>query len=869
MAAHDGASSSSSSSSIPNTFDVFLSFRGEDTRNNFTVFLHKALITEGINAFMDSENLWGGEEIGPAVLQAIGRSKISIPIFSIGYADSKWCLLELAEIVQCHKSEGQIILPIFFDVDPTDVRHQTKSFIQSFKNHKDKFDDRTIEGWKKAMTMATERTGYELKQVNGNLLKLVDKVVDRALSELDCGRMGDIKYPIGLHDHVENLSLLLNAGSNDDVQFVGICGIGGIGKTTIAKAFYNNNYNRFISSCFLANIREEASGLKGLVPLQEQLLHIVSKKRVNGQVWNVHRGQQLIKERLQVENVLLILDDVDCISQLNALAIESNSFGRGSIIIITCRDEHILKVAKVDEGKIYWPKELDTNRSLQLFSLHAFSSDQPPEDYKQLSNDVLHLAGGLPLTLEVLGSYLCDIREKDVWQSVLRKLKRIPNNAVNKKLKISYDSLEDDEKSIFLDAACFFIGWRKEILISLWEACGFEPISTIKKLTQRSLLKFIANLRNSYDELRMHDQIQAMGRSIIYEENLMEPGKRSRLWHHDEILDVLKEHKETQSIEGILPPSNKLCWNVCLHMKDFEMMSKIRFLYLNGAHLEGDFPHLPSSLSWFSWWRCPSEIIPDISYLKRLVYMNLSNSRIRQAWTNNPQDEGQCFQKLKVLRLRFCDHLSVSPDFSWFPHLETLDLGCCKNMVNLHQTIGDLKSLVKLYLDDTEIEELPNSICQLTNLQFLNLSSCSSLQNLPKSIGDLRSLVTLSLDGTKIQELPNSICGLSSLQSLTLVCCKSLKKLPESIGDLKSLVTFSLDWTQIEELPSSICRLSSLQYLTLNWCSSLENLPESIDNLKSLVEFSIHGTKIKKLPIGVGLLEKLESSYIGWKSKNI
>ncbi|XP_042499827.1 disease resistance protein L6-like [Macadamia integrifolia] len=559
MAAYDGASSSSGLFA----YDVFLNFRGEETRNNFTGFLHKALKREGINVFMDNEELGGGEEIRSALLEAIQGSKISITIFSKGYADSKWCLLELVEIVRCHKFDGQIILPIFLDVEPTDVRHQTESFEGPFQKHNEKHDAQTIEGWKKSLTVVGQLKGYELKQVNGNQSELVGLVVDWALSKLSSNSLGDIKNPVGLDTRVEDLLSLLNVGSND-VQFVGICGIGGIGKTTIAKALYNRIFKCFHKSCFLANVREEAVEPNGLVSLQEKLIYNVSKNKVDCKICNVYRGQQLIKERLQGERVLLILDDVDCHSQLNALTIDFNLFGLGTRIVITSRDELLLKVAKVDEDKIYWPKELDNKQSLQLFSLHAFARDKPAEDYKQLSHDVLHFAGGLPLTLEVLGSYLFDIREKEVWQCTLEKLEKNPNKEVYEKLKISYDNLEDDEQSMFLDAACFFVGWRKEAVILIWKACGFDPISAIKKLTQRSLLKFTnrggsnSDINDSYDELRMHDQIQAMGRAIVFKENRMEPSKRSRLWSRDDIMEVLEEHKGSQMIEGILLASNRL-----------------------------------------------------------------------------------------------------------------------------------------------------------------------------------------------------------------------------------------------------------------------------------------------------------------------
>ncbi|XP_042477142.1 disease resistance protein L6-like isoform X2 [Macadamia integrifolia] len=213
MAAFDIEASSSSSGSF--TYDVFLNFRGEETRNNFTGFLHNAMKREGINVFIDSEGLWGGEEIKSALLQAIKQSKISIPVFSEGYADSKWCLMELVEIVRCHTSNGQKILPIFLDVDPRDVRNQKGSFEESFQKHNGKFDAQTIKSWREALSVVGGLSGYHLKQVNMNQPELVKLVVDWALSELSSNCLAEVKNPIGCE--IDDLGL-----ENGDmgVQFI-------------------------------------------------------------------------------------------------------------------------------------------------------------------------------------------------------------------------------------------------------------------------------------------------------------------------------------------------------------------------------------------------------------------------------------------------------------------------------------------------------------------------------------------------------------------------------------------------------------------------------------------------------------------------
>jgi hypothetical protein len=127
----------SSSSSVPR-WDVFLSFRGEDTRKTFTAHLCAALRQKGIHTFMD-DRLRSGLEISPALVKAIEESQISIIVLSKSYASSRWCLDELIKILECRETGGQQVLPLFYDVDPLEVRHQTNSVGEGFAKLEKRF----------------------------------------------------------------------------------------------------------------------------------------------------------------------------------------------------------------------------------------------------------------------------------------------------------------------------------------------------------------------------------------------------------------------------------------------------------------------------------------------------------------------------------------------------------------------------------------------------------------------------------------------------------------------------------------------------------------------------------------------------------
>ncbi|RVW60087.1 TMV resistance protein N [Vitis vinifera] len=142
MASTSTQMESDSSPSTPRcTYDVFLSFRGEDTRNNFTDHLYTDLAQKGITTFKDDQ-LRRGENIAPELLKAIEESRYSIVVFSKTYADSKWCLDELAKIMECRQEYGQIVLPIFYHVDPSDVRKQTGSFEEAFTKYEENWKNK-------------------------------------------------------------------------------------------------------------------------------------------------------------------------------------------------------------------------------------------------------------------------------------------------------------------------------------------------------------------------------------------------------------------------------------------------------------------------------------------------------------------------------------------------------------------------------------------------------------------------------------------------------------------------------------------------------------------------------------------------------
>lgn len=156
---------SSSSSSIVDyqeKYDVFISFRGVDTRESFTSHLYAALCRKKIATYIDYK-LERGDEISPALLKAIEESKLSIVIFSENYASSSWCLDELVHILECKKRHGQFVVPVFYGIDPSHVRKQKGSYEVAFAELEERFKDNLnkVEKWKGALKAAANLSGWD------------------------------------------------------------------------------------------------------------------------------------------------------------------------------------------------------------------------------------------------------------------------------------------------------------------------------------------------------------------------------------------------------------------------------------------------------------------------------------------------------------------------------------------------------------------------------------------------------------------------------------------------------------------------------------------------------------------------------------
>ncbi|BBH08862.1 Putative disease resistance TIR-NBS-LRR class protein [Prunus dulcis] len=648
----------------------------------------------------DDPDLERGTDINPELLTVIEQSRFAIIVLSTNYATSSWCLRELTHIVQSMK-EKERIFPIFYDVDPSDVRHQRGSYGAALVNHERNCEEEREEvlEWRNALKKVANLAGWNSKDYRYDtelIKKIVDAVWDKAHPSFSLLDSSEIL--VGLDIKLKEIDLLLDRNAND-VRFVGIWGMGGMGKTTLARLVYETISHNFEGSSFLANVRE-VYATHGPVPLQKQLLSNILREK-NIQVYNAHSGFTMIKRCLCNKKVLLILDDVDQSDQLEMLIREKDCFGLGSRIIITTRDVRLL----VEHGieKVYEVMRLSQDEALYLFSRKAFRKDDLEEDYLELSKNFINYAGGLPLALKTLGSFLYK-RSRDEWKSALDKLTQAPDRKIFQILKISYDGLEEMQKKIFLDVACFHKSYDKEEVIEILDSCGFVGTRiVIHVLIEKSLL-FISNTH-----LSIHDLIQEMAWEIVRQESFDEPGGRSRLWLHSDIVHVLTNNTGTEAIEGIvlcLREFEAAHWNP----EAFTKMCKLKLLKINNLSLSLGPKYLPNSLRFLEWSWYPSKCLPPSFQPNELAQLSLQHSKIDHLWNGI-----KYMVKLKSIDLSYSENLTRTPDFTEFFEA-FFNFTAVEQMPS--SNIHSMASLKELDMSGISMRDPPSSLVPVKNIEL-------------------------------------------------------------------------------------------------------------------------------------------------------
>jgi len=320
-------------------------------------------------------------------------------------------------------------------------------------------------------------------------------------------------YEVALEDKANIINGLFQKES-----IVALIGMGGIGKTTLSKKMYHLFHNQYDKSSFLEDVKS-----KDINNVIKQLLHDLCDKTLCKDEDLNKEDLDQIKKCMISKKVLVVVDDVGKTENLEVLLQllidkDATNVDCKSKILINCQNWQILKYHVRESARMDMAC-LEEEQARELFMFHTFKhANHVTNDLKNISMEIIKACGGLPLSLEILGCYLCDICDLEIWKDALRELKggrNITGDSNNhilwNSLRISYDDLDEEHKDMFLDIACFFIGFKKSTICRVYQNAdgSSSPMFILQNLKDKSLIKWTKD-----GSLYMHEQLRDMGRNI-------------------------------------------------------------------------------------------------------------------------------------------------------------------------------------------------------------------------------------------------------------------------------------------------------------------------------------------------------------------
>ncbi|CAN1264362.1 Disease resistance protein L6 [Linum perenne] len=831
------APSSSSKYSLPVEYEVFLSFRGPDVRTTFADVLYKFLDRFKIRTFLDDEELRKGEKIAPSLTEAIKESKVYIPILSQGYASSKWCLQELALMVKwCKQGDDRIILPIFYMMEPRNVRHQEGSYKEAFRLHSKKYDAETIKEWKEALKEVGEMKGWSVKE-SDKQGDIIEKVYSKVWSHLLRSYKLVTDELVGIDSHVQQVTRLLTSDS-EGMKVVGIHGMGGMGKTTIAKAVYNELYSQFDRFCFVEDAREILSKSEGIVALQSKI--ISSILRTDYKVTDASEGLHVIKDRVCKHKVLVVLDDVNNLFEFDQILGKLDNFSRESRFIVTTRDKRVL------ERNQLWMH--DHIRDLGRAIVREEDSQRPWKRSRIWSNkDALNILK----TGE--GSNWVEFLSVDMKDEILE----LTDTEFKKLSGLRYLEVHNG----------ILIGDFKGVLPNLrWlrlQHCRSIPSDlNMKKLVILEMERCpVEDEWRGWSGTKVASNLKAIHLHYCHETRTAPDLSQCR-------------NLEWIDLEGCLGMSGEI--HIGNLLKNLKLL---RFSETNITKLTGEIGTLENLQVLDA--DCTSITkFPDLSALTNLKTLRISGCtgltgvmEIPRLESLKKLDMSGCssveeftgienLELLEDLEMRNCTSITKFPDLSVLTNLKTLDISRCRGLTEV-MGIERLESLIKSLnsLQISGLEILPN-FANLNNLTELALEEFQVPEI--QGLGDLIMLETLWIDSAQNLINLDGLECLSHLNELWLKDCCVLEKLPVSLANLTKLQRLTIEkCTQLAEV-MSVERLEALSELltklSMSGCSSVEELTD-LSGLRNMVRLDISVCNKLKEVTGIEGFEVLE--FIG------
>ncbi|KAL1195096.1 Disease resistance protein RPP2A [Cardamine amara subsp. amara] len=722
--------------------------------------LHKQDVTPLTYNLLDRDNV---DE------KMLYRSSVGIIILTNSYACSRESQDHLMEIMEHGKATNLVIFPIYFKATLSDVFGLEASFdLDQFHNMYPAQLHR-VRKLQAAKAEMASIDGHEWKKEKQVLL--TEEVVRNA-----CLRL----YVKNSKNLVRILSLL-NHPQSSDAEIVGLWGMAGIGKTSIAREIFGILAPKYDLCYFLQDFYLICQK-QGLRQMREDFFSkVFREEKLSISACDIKPS--FMRDWFQNKTILVVLDDVSDARDAEAVVGGFGWFSHGHRIILTSRKKQVLVQCKVKD-----PYEIQKLCEIESFRL----CKQYLNGESVVVSELMSCSSGIPLALKVLGSSVSK-QHINNRKEHLQRLRRNPPTQIQEAFWRSFNGLDENEKNIFLDLACFFREENKDHVVQLLDACGFLTCLGICDLIDESLISLLD------DRIEIPIPFQDIGRFIVYEED-EDPCERSRLWDSDDIVDVLTNNLGTEAIEGIFLCSSDLTCE--LSPSVFGKMYNLRLLKFycstSGNQCKLSLPQgldtLPDELRLLHWEYYPLEYLPRKFNPENLVEINMPHSNMEKLWEGNKN-----LEKLKKLKLSHSKRLTDIRVLSKAVKLEDIDLEGCTSLVDVSTSIGRSWKLVSLNMKDcSHLRSLP-AMVDLTSLKLLNLSGCSELEEIQDFAPNMKKLY---LGGTAIRELPLFIENITELVTLDLENCRRLQKLPFGINS-RSVAELKLSGcTSLESLPN-------------------------------------------------------------------
>ncbi|BAF05176.2 Os01g0536501 [Oryza sativa Japonica Group] len=603
------------------------------------------------------------------------------------------------------------------------------------------------------------------------------------------------------------ISKLTESSIQQNIKIVSVIGLGGSGKTTLAKLVFNdgNTIKQHFELILWVHVSREFDVEK----LVEKLYEAIAGDKPNH--LPLQRVSRTISDKLAGKKFLVVMDDVwtEDHAHWEQFMVHLKSGAPGSSILLTARSRKVAEA--VDSTYTFDMPFLSEDNSQKVFeqNLGSAAIGLDPE-FLQIGTEIMKKCSGVPLAIKVLAGVLRGMKGIEEWQSI-RDSNLLDVEDEERKifacLLLSYIHLPHHLKRCFLHCSIFPRGYviKRRHLISQWIAHGFIPTNQAQQPEDvgigyfDSLLKvgFLQDQEQDHsDEVtcKMHDLIHDLSRKIL----------------QDEFVSGIETIDQTKKCRYLSLTS-------CSGKVDRKLYDKVRAFYVSRCKLASDRTMNKQ--------RCIRTVILKymnidslhlfVSNFEYMGYLEISNVNCEAL----PDAISHCWN-LKALHVIKCTRLANLPEsIGKLKKLRTLELNVAWNVKSLPQSIGDCDSLGSLYLENCGIKDMPNSIEKLENLRVLSFVYCTDLQQLLPSepYGKLRNLQTITLTFcTAFKHLPQCITLLGHLQYVDLSCCTELRELPEGIGALKKLEVLNLErCRRLCGLPAGCGQLIRLQQLGL------------------------------------------------------